>query len=85
MFLLDVEDDQQWHAAEDEKHEHEGGLCCWDGCYCAVLCMLVALLRVGNGGNGLPPLTGSTRTRVGCAVLFACCCVSAAGSGLPRE
>ncbi|KAI7835878.1 hypothetical protein COHA_010225 [Chlorella ohadii] len=24
MFLLDVEDDQQWHAAEDEKHEHEG-------------------------------------------------------------
>jgi len=30
MFLLDVEDDQQWHAAEDEKHEHEGGAgCCW--------------------------------------------------------
>ena len=24
MFLLDVEDDQQWHAAEDEKHEQDG-------------------------------------------------------------
>ncbi|KAL4452685.1 hypothetical protein ABPG75_008347 [Micractinium tetrahymenae] len=23
-FLLDIEDHPQWHAAEDEKHEHEG-------------------------------------------------------------
>jgi hypothetical protein len=25
---LDVEDDPEWHSAEDEKHEHEGG---WRG------------------------------------------------------
>ncbi|KAL4855412.1 Importin-5 [Chlorella vulgaris] len=24
LFLLDVEDDPEWHSAEDEKHEHEG-------------------------------------------------------------
>lgn len=24
LFLLEVEDDPQWHAAEDERHEHEG-------------------------------------------------------------
>jgi hypothetical protein len=28
LFLMDVEDDQEWHTAQDEKHEHEGA---WHG------------------------------------------------------
>lgn len=26
LFLLDVEDEQEWHTAQDEKFEHEGAL-----------------------------------------------------------
>ena len=24
-FLLDIEDEPEWHSAEDERHEHDGG------------------------------------------------------------